>query len=242
MKNHHPAPLLMLGLLAALAAVPEEALAATGPASTVNISTSQQANVGYAVASNDLLQTNLAATDFVGDFNMYSTTGAAAFNNGVYGSQGNQVGFGEAASADGRHTATFTFDTAGGQGYNLSAINTYSGWDMFRGGQAYVVSYATAAAPTTFIELANVYFDAIIPGANTNTRVGLTGTGGWLATNVQSLRFQFSGDLTYNTAGYRELDVFGVAAAAPVPEPSQVAMLLAGMGLLAARARRKRVA
>ncbi|MEK8046712.1 PEP-CTERM sorting domain-containing protein [Ideonella margarita] len=242
MKIHHPAPLLMLSLLAALAAVPEEALAATVPAPAVNISTAQQANVGYAVASDDLLQTHLATSSFAGDFQKEGANGTVAFNNGIYGRQGNQGNGGESATADGSHTATFTFDTVGGQGYNLSAINTYAGWDGNRGGQAYVVSYATAAAPTTFIELATVFFNATTRGGNTNSRVGLTGSGGWLATNVQTVRFQFSNGLDYGYAGYRELDVFGVAAAAPVPEPSQVAMLLAGMGLLAARARRKRVA
>ncbi|GCL65450.1 PEP-CTERM sorting domain-containing protein [Pseudaquabacterium pictum] len=203
---------------------------------TVQITTQQQANLGFTVAADDLLQTALAGSQFTGDFARTGTAGAAALANGIYGGQGFQGPGGEAATADGSNTATFILQAGTGLGQDITAIATHAGWDGNRGGQAYTLSYATVADPLRFLPLATVFFNATTPGGNTNTRVLLTDSSGVLARQVHSLRFAFNDGLDYGFAGYREIDVFGVAAA--VPEPATWALALAGAALVGLANRR----
>jgi hypothetical protein len=69
---------------------------------------------------------------------------------------------------------------------------------------------------------------------NVNTRSVITGSSGILATNVRSLRFQFGGDLVAGFAGYREIDVIGIAS---VPEPSAALLTLLSTAALLRRRR-----
>ncbi len=209
-------------------------LASSAFADTVITSTTQF-DAGYELAGTNLLQSNLASAAFDGNFSREGEIGVSAFTDGVYGGQGNQGGGGQAATADASNVATFTFDGGHGYGYNISAIDTYAAWDNYRGGQDYVVSYATAADPLTFIDLGHVYNDAK-EGGDTNTHANLVGSTDFLATNVQSVRFTFGSNLTAGYAGYREIEVQGIAA---VPEPESYAMLLAGLGLVGVMMRRK---
>lgn len=209
-------------------------------ASAAVVTYTTQINTGYTVSTTDLLQTSLASTTSAGTFNFENSRGLSALNNGVYGGQGNQGGPTQQAAAVGRNgIVTYTFGTGNGAGYNITSIDSYAGWDVYRGGQSYVVSYATAANPSNFISLANVFINAHIgiDGSYRNTKAHIAGDSAILAANVHSLRFAFA-DIESDYQGYREIDVQGsaAAAAAAVPEPASLALMGLGLvGLMAAR-------
>lgn len=213
-------------------------LAASAHAGAIVTNTTQW-NAGFTVSSTDLLQTKLASKTATGTFSREGEIGLNALNNGIYGGQGNQGNGGQAATADNTNSVVFNFNAGNGTGYNISAIDSYAGWDGYRGGQSYSVYYATALAPSNFVLLASVFNDAF-GGNNTNTRAHIVGSTGFLATGVTSLRFDFNGNLNAGYAGYREIDVQGVAAAAAnVPEPGSLALLGLGIAGFAAMRRRK---
>jgi hypothetical protein len=207
--------------------------AATTQAAVI-VTNATQYNTGYTVSNTDLLQQHLASSSFTGNFSAENTLGAAAFTNGVFGTQGNQGNGGQAATGITGNVATFNLDRA----YNLSSIDSYAGWDAYRGGQSYDVYFATLANPSTYQFLATVYNDATgVNLGNTNTRANLVGANGFLATNVTSLRFNFKDNLSQGYNGYREIDVQGSAV---VPEPASIALFglaLAGVALFGRRQR-----
>lgn len=199
----------------------------------VIVSNSTQGTV-FSVSTSDLLQTNLASTTSTGNFIREGELGLTALTDGGFGALGS-IATGntslEAATADASNSVTYTL----GGAFNLTSIATYAGWDQYRGGQSYTVSYANAAAPTTFIALGSVFNDSTA-FANTNTRAVITATSLFLATNVVAIKFDFNGDLTFGYAGYREIDVAGSA----VPEPASWAMLIVGFGMVGVAARRRK--
>lgn len=199
----------------------------------VQVSNTTQINQGFAVSNSDLAQTNIASIQTTGLLTNFGSAGAVVLNNGSFGGVG---GFGgDAALTGGSSSITFNFISA----QNIGEIATYSGWDAFRGGQSYTVSYATAGDPLNFLTLASVFNNAGGSG-NVSTRAVITDTTGVLASNVASVRFAFNGNLTSGPAGYREIDIFAAQVAA-VPEPTSWAMLITGFGLVGAAARRRRL-
>ena len=213
------------------------ALAATAQAAAIVTNTTQ--STAFTVSNTDLLQTRLASVTGTGGFVREGEIGLSALNNGIYGNLGNQGGGGQAATADNTNSVMFRFTAGNGTGYNISSIDSYAGWDNYRGGQSYSVFYSTAVAPSTYVLLASVFNDAVT-GGNTNTRANIVGSNGFLALGVTSLRFDFNGNLSAGYAGYREIDVQGVAAArAAVPEPGSLALLGLGIAGFAMARRRK---
>ncbi len=133
-------------------------------------------------------------------------------------------------------TITYSLNTiAFPLGYNITGINTYSGWrDSGRDNQDYSIEFSTIANPLVF----NLYNTlSLVANSGGGSSLTSTDTSGLLATNVAAVRFVF-GNQENGYVGYRELDVFGVGIEA-IPEPTSLAALsLGGLALL----RRRRTA
>lgn len=155
---------------------------------------------------------------------------------------------------DGRYTVMpgtaviqFNFDAA----YDLTRIRSYASWDDGRSGQSYTVKYATAADPFNFVTLyaltpfnnAESIFPLredydwqtdqtiMVPDTSvSSTMVELSSSSGFLATDVVSLQFVFSGYQNGGTA-FREIQVTAV------PEPASA--LFCGLGMLGLLRRRR---
>lgn len=200
---------------------------------SVVVTNSTQFDAPYAVASGDLFETSATVTS-AGTFSREGEVGLSSLTDGSFGQVGSMINCGctlQAATADNSNSVTFTFNSL----VNLTSISSFAGWDAYRGGQSYTVSYATGAAPTTFITLASVFNDAK-EGGNTATRAVITDNAGLLAYHAKAVRFTFNGDLTYGYAGYRELDAIGNA----VPEPAAWSLMIVGFGLAGGALRRQK--
>ena len=175
----------------------------------------------FSVASTDLLQTSLASiTDaivFNPSYNYSSinpTPTAADFYDGD--------NRGEPVIQSG--TITFNLDlTTNTAGYDLSSIVTtshhYLDEDINvpnggRDGQNYAVSYATVAAPTTFIPIANVDF---LRGNNGSSGFGKATITNMGASSVAAVRFVF-GPQDNDGTRYAEIDITGTPSSAIVEQ------------------------
>jgi autotransporter-associated beta strand protein len=105
---------------------------------------------------------------------------------------------------------------ASANGYNLTNITVYGGWvNNGRDQQGYTVSYATAAAPSTFIALTTVSYDpGAAGGVACATRAIITDSvGGVVASNVVAVEFDFTTPVTPNHyTGYAAITVQGTVA------------------------------
>lgn len=110
---------------------------------------------------------------------------------------------------------------ASAQGYNLTNITVYGGWqDSGRDSQDYVVLYSTVSAPTTFNYLAAVNYYPSPPGSTPSaTQVIISDSaGGVIASNVAEVEFYFGCPGSDNGwVGYGAITVQGAAAAAITP-------------------------
>jgi hypothetical protein len=194
-------------------------------------------NTGFTVSGIDLLQTQLSSTSNnitinTGENNQWSGGATvASLTDGSFPTSPN--------SSTGSLTITggnvvYTLDTSvNTYGYDLTSIGIFSGWnDDGRDGINVTVSYATVAAPLTFVNITTATQDngsARFENANITENVSPN----VLATGVKAIRFTFNSQEN-GAVGYKELDVIGVAT---IPEPS--AALLGGLGLLALLRRRR---
>jgi hypothetical protein len=109
-------------------------------------------------------------------------------------------------------------------GYNISSIVTYGGWDDFgRDWQYYTISYATAASPTTFIPLAApaaYQLPHLGPAAANLSRLTWTeASGGPIASNVTAVEFNFTlpAGQENNWQGYAQIQLFGTPSSSGPP-------------------------
>ena len=224
---------MMKARIACLAALAPLAFASPA-AATVQVDNTTQLNTGFTVSDSDLLQTSVASIETTGNFNEFASAGVSTLTDGTFGTLGpnpSQVALAASASI------IFNFASA----QTITQIATYAGWDSFRGGQSYTVSYATFGSPNDFVTLASVFNNANGNGGNNNTRAVITDTSGVLASNVGRIRFTFNNDLLFGAAAYRELDVFGSASVGggEVPEPAAWAMMIFGFGMVGMSLRRR---
>ena len=94
-------------------------------------------------------------------------------------------------------------------GFDISKINFYTVWNDSGRSDIWVgnVSYATFAAPTTFVAIPSSSL-TYNPGTGTGL-ASLTASGGLLASGVASIRFNFANPQENTYVGYGELEVVG---------------------------------
>ena len=171
----------------------------------------------WTFAPGDLLL-GLTATTLSPSANAFAQGGcgpASKLTDGQIGYVGGTLqDFCSGGSSEGT-VAIYTLPSAG-NGYKISEIVTYGGWqDTGRDWQNYTVSYSTPAHPSTFTTLASVDYqlstiaNSGIPNMSRVTLVPASGS--YLATNVAALQFNFA--LPTNQLngwqGYSELAVYG---------------------------------
>ena len=108
-------------------------------------------------------------------------------------------------------------------GYNVTNITVYGGWqDNGRDQQAYTVYYATAQAPSNFIQLTNVnYLPSVPSGIASATEIIIANaTGGAIASNVVAVEFNFTSPSSENGyCGYAAITIQGTISSPPTGPP-----------------------
>jgi hypothetical protein len=118
--------------------------------------------------------------------------------------------------------------TSATNGYNLTNIVVYGGWaDGGRDQQAYTVYYSRATAPAKFYLLGSVNYNPSNPAnAQSATRATIRPASGALATNVATVKFDFSTPASENGyCGYSQIELFGVPVqvlAPPATNPTNI--------------------
>jgi hypothetical protein len=236
-RNMFATSAVVLGFASLMAA---QAGAAIVVIQTNEQDTTSQTPAVFTPSSTDLInqgQPTFDAPQQVSGYTPFSITGPSntdALNDGSAGAASDTSTI--AFDLDGTWTSTFNLNTTlNPLGYDISKIQSISGWTDQRTNQNYQVSYSVVG-DSGFVSLGTFSFNGPSDGNPNATRMTLDITG---LTGVDAVRFAFSplgagGD----EAVYRELDVFGSAVAAPtVPEPASLGLLAAG-SLLAMRRRR----
>ena len=118
-------------------------------------------------------------------------------------------------------------------GYNITEIDTISGWAWDYVDQKYNLSYSTVTAPGSYISLGTFTLNDTSGRTAKSLEIALTDSSGIIATNVAKLRFDFqkAGGLYNNPTAYTEIQAFGTPTTQAVPEPSTYALF--GLGALA---------
>ncbi|MEI6078938.1 MAG: Ig-like domain-containing protein, partial [Verrucomicrobiota bacterium] len=105
-----------------------------------------------------------------------------------------------------------------GTGYNLTGIRSLTAWgDSGRINPNYSVSYSLDGV--YFYPLATVNYTATSGASGTDVALGITGL-----TNVQSVKFDFSGGQQNGWVSYSELAVFGMSSAGKNRTPTQLVL------------------
>jgi alpha-L-rhamnosidase len=117
-------------------------------------------------------------------------------------------------------SVTYTLPAAATNGYDLTNIVVYGGWnDNGRDQQGYTIYYSTRQSPANFIPLTTVnYSPSVSNGVQSATRVTIApATAAPLASDVAMMEFNFTTVPVANGySGYAELQVFGQPSPVPV--------------------------
>lgn len=195
----------------------------------------------FVVSSTDLINGSMPVFT-VGDWNTSGTEnkdrwtrddagGIPVLTNGISGvTGGNKSTYATVGANTGPTAGTVVvYDLAASS--DIEEIALFFGWsnNSRNGALATTISYATAIYSTspTYTTLASTV--TIGDGNNSFNKVAVTSTSGTLASNVRSVRFDFTGG-GFN--GLSEIDVVAV-----VPEPASLGLL--GLGGLALMRRRR---
>jgi PKD repeat protein len=180
------------------------------PATFIPISTNDLANSGQSTFL------SIIGTDLQGD------TVATDLNNGAVPSVANDGS--DRAAIINASTVTINFDTSvNTEGYDITGINTYAGWDPVgegRANQDYTVTVTFMDDSTATLYIATASEDTglepnLVP--NSWTAVYLTDSTGTMASGVKAITFSSFDDYRGSgaqTVQYREIDVFGTATTA----------------------------
>lgn len=169
----------------------------------------------------------LAPTTAAGNFTQEGSGGTSVLTDGVIGESGTLSGF-ATCGASGGTSLIYTLTNVV-NGTDVTNVTLYSGWgDAGRDGQYFILSYATIAAPTTYIPITTVFYNPQgVSGASANRVAISTSTGVPLAGGVANLKFDFSSPPNANQfdnaySGFSEIIVQGSDTATPPPPPSPV--------------------
>lgn len=182
-----------------------------------------------------LASASVSVTDF-------DRTGYSILNNGLSAtSTSDPYNFDQVGYVDGvSFSATYTLNTtASPLGYDITQVQTISGWGDRRSGQWFDLWISKVGAPGTF-ELIGTYaynttVSEYVIQTLTNTGGGALSNGVVTASGVAAVRFiSAPPDPPYGSGTmWREFDVFGGAT---VPEPAMLGLLaLGGVSLLRRR-------
>ncbi|MDC0497482.1 chitobiase/beta-hexosaminidase C-terminal domain-containing protein, partial [bacterium] len=162
------------------------------------VSTSATDASATASVSDDLLQTALSSTTWQASNNIYNgTTGAFDVDDGV-----------NPASTTAPGTKDFVLDlSASPLGYDISEINSYTGWSDGRAGQAYTIFFSYVGDPT-FTQITPSVVSVAASGQSLVTHVFDDGAA-LIGTGVDVVRFEVG--VNWNNNVWREIDVIGAA-------------------------------
>ena len=164
-------------------------VAASAHAVPVQSKVSSATELAYSadVSNSDLLTGKTATTT---DWNTTNGSTTPELNDGIHG--GTYTGAGSVAGTWTTVGATAIYNLglgSGGQGYNLTSIQTIAAWvNAAFGNQAYTVDVKLKGA-ANYTTLATVDYQPLAAGAIGATKVTLTDSTGTLASGVEFIRF-----------------------------------------------------
>lgn len=177
----------------------------------------------YVLAAGNLIASTAPSDSGSGNFQQEGVAGISILTDNMLGLPGQHSEY-ATVGINGGSYLTYTLNTnASPQGYNLNKIVAIGGWaDLNRNQVSADVYYSTVSDPQTFIYLDSYSYNGGVNNFWGNPTVGVqvVPASGWLATNVASIKFDFTGPGGtggggFGYSGLSELQVFGQANVAP---------------------------